>query len=241
MRSTTVAMALLSTVVAADTVTTIWLPGFDQQPLVASIIGGDATATTYSIACAAGTDPTDCGVATGFTMIEGPKTMSLEMVDGDKSLAYADLHCDIDASASQAACTETIGGSYANYQGVTTTTFTSDDFESGWMPVTITAGSVTGGAAATTGASATESTASATTKAAASAATTAASTAASTGSAASTSSGLSTVASSSSSSTGTASAKATSSVASTGGMPQITGNAQWAMGGVAVAVALAAL
>jgi hypothetical protein len=40
MRSTTVAMALLSSVVAADSVTTLFLPGFDQQPLVASIIGG---------------------------------------------------------------------------------------------------------------------------------------------------------------------------------------------------------
>lgn len=158
----------------------------------------------------------------------------------DKS-AYADLHCDIDASASQAACTETIGGSYANYAGVTTTTFASDDFASGWLAVTITAGSVTGsvtgGASATTGASVTESTAAATTKAAASAATTAAST----GSAASTASGLSTVASSVSSSTVTESAKVTSSVVSKGGMPQVTGNAQWAMGGVAVAVALAAL
>lgn len=40
MRSTTVTMALLSSVVAADSVTTLFLPFFDQQPLVASVIGG---------------------------------------------------------------------------------------------------------------------------------------------------------------------------------------------------------
>jgi hypothetical protein len=154
-----------------------------------------------------------------------------------KNSMYADLYCDLNTSASEAACTETIGGSEADYPGTSTITFSADDYASFWLPVTITAGSVTG-AAATTGASATASTASATTKAAASAATTAASTG-SAASTASTASGLSTVASSAS--TGTASAKASSSVVSTGGMPQITGNAQWAMGGVAVAMALAAL
>ncbi|KAI7969668.1 hypothetical protein EIK77_005788 [Talaromyces pinophilus] len=237
MRSTTVAMALLSSVVAADS---------------------NAATTTYSVACAPGTDPTECGAGTGFTLVEGPKTMSLEIVDGDKSVyappppflcftakrtnnensAYADLHCDIDTSASTAACTETIGGSEANYAGTSITTLGPDDYTSAWIPVTITAGALTG-AAATTDASTTASTASATTKAAASAATTAAST----GTSAAASSGMSTAVSSSasSSSTGTASAKASSSAVSTGGMPQITGNAQWAMGGVAVAMALAAL
>uniref|UniRef100_A0A093V066 Low-density lipoprotein receptor-related protein 8 n=1 Tax=Talaromyces marneffei PM1 TaxID=1077442 RepID=A0A093V066_TALMA len=219
MRSTTVAMALLSSVVAADSVTTIFLPFFDQQPLVASIVGSDATATTYAIACAPGTDSTECGIPTGFTMTEGPKTMALQMVDGDRSIA------------SEAVCVETVGGAEANFPGTSTTTLEPSDYASAWIAVTVTAGAATG-AAATTAASATAPTASATTKAAAT-------TAAHTGSAASTTSGLSTVASSSS--TGTASAKASASVVSTGGMPQITGNAQWAMGGVAVAMALAAL
>lgn len=40
MRSTTVAMALLSSVAAADSVTTLFLPGFDPQSLVASVLGG---------------------------------------------------------------------------------------------------------------------------------------------------------------------------------------------------------
>ncbi|KAF3398994.1 hypothetical protein DPV78_006097 [Talaromyces pinophilus] len=238
MRSTTIAMALLSSVVAADSVTTLFLPFFDQQALVASVIDSNAATTTYSVACAPDTDPTECGAGTGFTLVEGPKTMSLEIVDGDKSVAYADLHCDIDTSASTAACTETIGGSEANYAGTSITTLGPDDYTSAWIPVTITAGALTG-AAATTDASTSASTASATTKAAASSATTAAST----GTSAAASSGMSTAASSSasSSSTGTASAKASSSAVSTGGMPQITGNAQWAMGGVAVAMALAAL
>uniref|UniRef100_A0A093XKZ8 GPI anchored protein n=1 Tax=Talaromyces marneffei PM1 TaxID=1077442 RepID=A0A093XKZ8_TALMA len=212
MRSTTVAMALLSSVVAADSVTTIFLPFFDQQPLVASIVGSDATATTYAIACAPGTDSTECGIPTGFTMTEGPKTMALQMVDGDRSIAWADLHCDINTSASEAVCVETVGGAEANFPGTSTTTLEPSDYASAWIAVTVTAGAATGAAATT---------------------------AAHTGSAASTTSGLSTVASSSS--TGTASAKASASVVSTGGMPQITGNAQWAMGGVAVAMALAAL
>lgn len=159
------------------------------------------------------------------------------LANDENNSAFVNVSCGLDASASTAACTETAGGSAANFPGTTTSTFGPDDYASALIPVTITAGSVTGGAAATTGASATAPTASATTKAAASAATTAAST----GSAASTASGLSTVASSASSTDASTSAKATSAAVSTGGMPQITGNAQWAMGGVAVAVALAAL
>lgn len=242
MLSTTVAIALLSSVAAADTVTTLFFPNFDQQPLVASVMGSDATATTYSIACAPDTDPVDCGVYTGFVMVQGPKTVSFEMVAGDKSLAYADVNCDLDPVASVAACTDTIGGSEASvYAGVSSFTFSSTDYASYLIPVTITAGAVTGVVTSTGGvsssAASTESTASATTKAAASAATTASST----GSAASTASGMSTAASSSSTGASATTKAASSSSVSTGGMPQITGNAQWAMGGVAVAMALAAL
>lgn len=39
MRSTTVVMALLGSVVAADSVITLFLPSFDPQPLVASVVG----------------------------------------------------------------------------------------------------------------------------------------------------------------------------------------------------------
>ncbi|EED16137.1 GPI anchored protein, putative [Talaromyces stipitatus ATCC 10500] len=234
MHSTTVAIALMSSVVAAQSaVTTLFIPGFDNQPLVASIIGGNAAATTYFIECAPGTDASDCGAGMGFTLTEGPKTAHIQMV---YSALSADVQCDLNTAASEAACVETVGGAEANFPGTTSTTLSATDYASAFIPVTITAGSATG-APATTAASATAPTATATgATSGASAATTAASTAASTGKAV-TSAGLSTVASSAT--TGSASAK--SSAVSTGGMPQVTGNAQWAMGGVAVAMALAAL
>ncbi|OKL60338.1 hypothetical protein UA08_04013 [Talaromyces atroroseus] len=232
------ALALMSSVVAAENVvTTLFLPGFDQQPLVASIVGGDSSATTYSIGCADGTPSDECGAGNGFTLIEGPETASMEMVVGASSILFVDLACDLNTSVSQAVCTETDGGSEANFPGVTTSTFAPDDYASAWLAVTVTAGSASG-APATTAASATAPTASATNSGTTAAATSSAD------STAAASSGMTTVASTSSSgssATAAQSSSSSSSSVSTGGMPQITGNAQWAVGGAAIAMAFAAL
>ncbi|RQM08390.1 hypothetical protein DH86_00002626 [Scytalidium sp. 3C] len=67
--------AVMSASAAAQTsVLTLYIPGADVQPLVASVIGSDATATTYALQCAPGTDSNDCGINGVVTLTEGPKT-----------------------------------------------------------------------------------------------------------------------------------------------------------------------
>ncbi|OBT56182.1 hypothetical protein VE04_04065 [Pseudogymnoascus sp. 24MN13] len=75
MRPTSVSLVGLAsgTVSAAQTVT-LYVPGTDEQSLVASIVGSDATATTYAISCDPGASAQDCGIEGTITLTEGPTT-----------------------------------------------------------------------------------------------------------------------------------------------------------------------
>lgn len=122
------------------------------------------------------------------------------------------------------ACSESIWGSGADYPGATTLTFSGDMKTLGGMPVVVT----TGLPAATTGASPS--------------ANTAAATAATSGFATSTAAGTaSDKASVGASSSATPSGTASPASSSGGVAPQVTGNAHWVIGGVAAALALAAV
>ncbi|GIK04370.1 hypothetical protein Aspvir_008451 [Aspergillus viridinutans] len=147
-------LAAAGLVSAQNTVTSMLIYGADPQPLVASIVGSDATATTYSINCPPGTDSSDCGMGPGLTVVAGPTTTVLKMDEPEEDL------CSVGGTTT-AACTETASGTGANFPDVSSSTFSND---LPLMAVTITAGAA--------GASATPATASA-------AATTAATTSAS--------------------------------------------------------------
>lgn len=67
--------------------------------------------------------------------------------------ASISAHCDLKGSSS-ATCTESVGGSLANSQGVETSVLSADDFSSVWQPVVITAGLEKLGAASTAAATA---------------------------------------------------------------------------------------
>lgn len=136
------------------------------------------------------------------------------------------LQCDL-SNPEVANCVETIGGASALYPGTSTGSFTGADIASMYLPVTITAG------AAATGASATASTASVTSAPASAGATTAAPSA--------TTLSATTLTGTHVASTATAASSSAASSTSTGGVPRVTGGAQWAAGGAAVALALAAL
>lgn len=71
---------------AQNTVTSMLIYGADPQPLVASVVGSDATATTYSINCPPGTDSTDCGMGPGLTLVAGPTTTVLKMDEPQEDL-----------------------------------------------------------------------------------------------------------------------------------------------------------
>jgi hypothetical protein len=79
-------LAAAGLVSAQNTVTSMLIYGADPQPLVASVIGSDATATTYSINCAPGTDGSDCGMGPGLTVVAGPTTTVLKIDEPDDDL-----------------------------------------------------------------------------------------------------------------------------------------------------------
>nr|XP_001399150.2 GPI anchored protein [Aspergillus niger CBS 513.88] len=147
-RTLLLGLAAAGLVSAKATVTSMFIYDTDPQPLAASIIGNDATATTYSINCPPGTDSSDCGMGPGLTLIAGPKTtMILDAPDLD---FYYTCVCSVDGTT-HAVCTETASGSGANFPGTSSSTL---DGDLDLMPVTITAGSSQASAASTSAATA---------------------------------------------------------------------------------------
>ncbi|KAE8373949.1 hypothetical protein BDV26DRAFT_284661 [Aspergillus bertholletiae] len=185
-------LAMAGLISANSSVTSLFLPDMDRQSLEASIMGNDATATTYSITCA-------------------PRPTVSTSEDDDYDSFSLTVTCSV-AGTTSAVCTEVAGGPEANFPG--TSVATLQQSEMSFYPVTITAGSITSVAAT------------------ASATTTAESGSKGTASAAQISSKSS--ASSSGSSSGSA-------AVSTGGMPQITGDAGMLFGGAVMALAAAVL
>ncbi|GKZ30289.1 hypothetical protein AbraIFM66950_008625 [Aspergillus brasiliensis] len=138
-RTLLVGLAATSMVSATATVTSMFIFDTDPQPLVASI---DATATTYSINCAPGTDSSDCGMGPGLTLIAEPTTTTMILDSPDEDFYYTCV-CSVDGTM-RAVCTETASGADANFPGTSTTTVVGGLDP---IPVTITAGSVTSVAA----------------------------------------------------------------------------------------------
>lgn len=136
---------------ATGIATSLLLFDTDPQPLVASVISADATATAYLLNCDQETDSSDCGVYDESVTIGAwartSPTPALTASGAYDVFVSMDtwtfsIHCAMSATV-PATCTEVnIGG---NNDGTPTMTFTSpaaDDADNGWayMPVTITAG-----------------------------------------------------------------------------------------------------
>ncbi|KAJ5679088.1 hypothetical protein N7462_007332 [Penicillium macrosclerotiorum] len=208
--------------IATETVS-LFLIGFDEQPLEGKIIGTTGSMTKYLIKCAAGVDSTECGLPTnGMTVAQGSSTVSLAYGTGRVSIAE---NCKYDSVSVTCAAS-------LDEEGITTT-FTSTvaltEIPGGGalMPVTIT-GTGTEKATATTGASVSASTAASTSGATLT-------------TSASTFSGTSTGTSTSDTSDSSSAAVASQTESGNAAMPMITGNARWAAGGAAAVLALVAL
>jgi len=122
----------------------LFIPGADTQPLIGSVVGSDATATTYTLQCSPGTDSSDCGFPGVFTLTEGPSTAAytMSMDDGNGTLAFTGyFDCSL-AGTTSAVCVESFGGTEANFPGMSTETLTATDYT--YMPVVITAGGAGG-------------------------------------------------------------------------------------------------
>ncbi|RAH72478.1 putative GPI anchored protein [Aspergillus aculeatinus CBS 121060] len=123
---------------AQTTVTSMFIYDADPQPLVASVMGVAATATTYYINCPPGTDSSDCGMGPGLTVIAGPQTTSYLMEEPDEDF-YWSVACSLQGTTT-GSCVEMASGTGANFPGTSTIPLDTDDIASGLMPVTITAG-----------------------------------------------------------------------------------------------------
>ncbi|RAK96827.1 putative GPI anchored protein [Aspergillus ibericus CBS 121593] len=228
-RTLVLGLAAAGMVSATATVTSMFFYDTDSQSLAASIMGNDATATTYSVNCPPGTDSDECGMGPGMTVIAGPQTtMIMDVPDED---FYYTCICSLDGTT-YAVCSETAAGSGANFPGTTITTL---DGDLGLMPVTITAGSVTS-VAATAGATTEVQSASKTGSSGSSSTETRSETAAGSAGISSASAAASTGASTSSNAS-----KANASATSTGGGSLITGDAALLFGGAAAAALVAAV
>lgn len=212
------ALGLLSSAVTADYTTTLLLIGFDSQSAVGSVIATDATATTYSVTCPAAVG-TDCGIPPSFTITQGPSTMHYEFAavedENGNTLEEIDAGCTITTDHGVCSGSQVSAGTSSPGSGETSS-YSNYGTDIGAQVVTITAGPTPGATGSDSSIASTSASTSATT------------------------SGASAGQTSSNSGSSSAGSSGTSKV-STGGMPMITGHAQWVIGGAAAAVAIAAI
>lgn len=140
---------MISLTMAQTTTLTLPFLGYDDTPIVASIVGANSAATTLQLACPDGTDASDCGLFPYQTLTYGPSTYKMDMsAPGDGFTMTQD--CSI--ADSSAVCKESAGGSEANFPGSSTETYAGDeDMALTSLPVTVTKGAekLTASAAAT--------------------------------------------------------------------------------------------
>ncbi|RFN52883.1 hypothetical protein FIE12Z_2896 [Fusarium flagelliforme] len=136
--------------------TSLGLPMYGTQSLVAEVIGADATATTYVLNCPPGTDGSDCGTYNNTVTI-GPwasKTLPpgaastgdldifITMPSEDEEYDWRfSLHCDMSRSVAKKCTTINIGGNDDDHPTATLTA--SEDLAEltlVYAPVAITAG-----------------------------------------------------------------------------------------------------
>lgn len=153
MSSILILASLLGFAAAQSTTLSIPFYGLDNQSIDASIVAANPTATTMALACPPGTDSNDCGLFPDMTFVYGPSTYHMDMGVGDANAFTGTADCS--RGENTALCTESAGGSEANFPGSSTTTYEGEDIYT--LPVVVTSGAEKLGSAqatATGGASA---------------------------------------------------------------------------------------
>lgn len=64
-----------------STVIDILLPMLDSQTVMASIMGVDATATSYFITCPTSESSVDCGLGSGMEVVEGSSVLEVHYTE----------------------------------------------------------------------------------------------------------------------------------------------------------------
>lgn len=85
-------MALSAAAVAQQTtVVDIFLPAYDPQQLVASIKAVEKSVTTFVIKCEPDADSLECGLGAGYTIIQGPSTLSQSTSYSAESTEFGEM------------------------------------------------------------------------------------------------------------------------------------------------------
>ncbi|KAI9842938.1 MAG: hypothetical protein M1838_002914 [Thelocarpon superellum] len=207
-------LSLVSAFAHAQEVISVFLPDTDNQPLQAAIVATSGSVTSYAIECPPGTDSDACGIPSPITVGIGPSTVRYSMNNPEIT---AVANCALNGPTGAAVCSQSYGGSGANSPGAFVTTFQPSEIN--YVKVTIVSGSR---AVALTRHTPTDTS--------------------DLGPSGTDLGGLPPATSTTSSgAASSATGQTASSSVHTGGMPHITGNAQLAAGGLAIALAVAGL
>ncbi|KAI3399646.1 hypothetical protein diail_5994 [Diaporthe ilicicola] len=111
---------------------------------MASVMGADATATTFFLTCPTDGASLQCGLGEGMEVVEGSEIIEVHMTQAD--VVTADISCSI--ASNTASCTSSIASidlpisdtATAYSMATSTGTGTVADISSSTMPVTVTAG-----------------------------------------------------------------------------------------------------
>ncbi|KAK4185087.1 hypothetical protein QBC35DRAFT_30493 [Podospora australis] len=132
--SATLAAVSAAQQAATTSVTSLIMPMLgDDQTIWASVMSAGPDATQYFIACSPDMDDTECGLANGFTVVNGPSTLSVSMAMVTVTAAFS---CKLDGR--NAVCT----GSTTDVEEKTLDIMseTMSNYSQFAYPVTITAG-----------------------------------------------------------------------------------------------------
>jgi hypothetical protein len=159
-------LALLGASVAQSTVDLL-IPFIEEPNIEATVIGQDATMTTYALACATDAAFEECALPYEDIIVsQGPSAWGMEMsMDSHGATYIQSAHCVLDTKNDLATCSASVSG---KVDGVATSTTTADmtmDFSSLMVRIPIVAtetGVQHAAAAAQTDASASEATSKAT-------------------------------------------------------------------------------
>jgi hypothetical protein len=137
--------AALAGVVVAQTTVDILLPIADPQPLEGSIVGYDASLTTYHISCPTGTPSEDCGMPeVGLAITQGSSSWIMNYdLTGDGSYTQI-ARCKLDRKKDEASCSMYMSGRMEGQTTETSTETVETGLKSLMYPVTITAGASSG-------------------------------------------------------------------------------------------------
>ncbi|KAJ5335894.1 hypothetical protein MYU51_020293 [Penicillium brevicompactum] len=136
MRFTILLVLATTTLVAGDSVISLFIPDTDPQPLVASIVAQNSATTSLSVNCPSSTKSEICGMGPGLFLTTAPTSVEYLISDSAGSI-YDHVVCFMTGTTS-GVCTATITGHGANFPGTSTSTLNQDQITS--LPVTVIAG-----------------------------------------------------------------------------------------------------